>query len=617
VADDGVNLAAVWVAATEELANETLSPQQQAWLRLTRPLALVNDTAFIAAPNPFTRDAIESRLRPAITEALSRRLGRSIQLAVAVQPSDEADQVAAEWPEVPVPAMPEPAGTEFDAARPGSPMTPVDGAVPRLRTDPAPEQEAAAVSPAPKEYRSAQQPQLTGMLPPPLPGLDIPDAPRRTPAPRPRSDAEYDGGPPLDPARAPGGPARPDDAPPRATAPRGARDGGPDGHRPDGPGRYAPRESGPAMADTDRPDPVVPRPGPGIREFGATRTDTVSRLNPKYTFETFVIGSSNRFAHAAAIAVAESPAKAYNPLFVYGGSGLGKTHLLHAIGHYAASLGNVRSVRYVSTEEFTNDFINSLRDDKMQAFQRRYRDADILLIDDIQFLERAERTQEEFFHTFNTLHNANKQIVITSDRSPKQLSTLEERLRTRFEWGLLADIQPPDLETRIAILQKKAAHERLSAPPDVLEFIASRIQNSIRELEGALIRVTAFASLNRAVVDLGLAEEVLRDLIPDGAGTEISSEQIMELTAEYFGVSIDDLRGHSRSRVLVNARQVAMYLCRELTDLSLPRIGQAFGGRDHTTVMHADRKIRRQMAERRTLYNQIAELTNRIKQQEQ
>jgi chromosomal replication initiator protein len=352
--------------------------------------------------------------------------------------------------------------------------------------------------------------------------------------------------------------------------------------------------------------------GPSTNPRGAGNDG--NRLNPKYMFETFVIGSSNRFAHAASVAVAESPAKAYNPLFIYGSSGLGKTHLLHAIGHYATTLGHARSVRYVSTEEFTNDFINSLRDDKTQAFQRRYRDVDILLIDDIQFLESRERTQEEFFHTFNTLHNANKQIVISSDRSPRQLATLEDRMRTRFEWGLLADIQPPDLETRIAILQKKAAQERMYAPDDVLEFIASRVSNSIRELEGALIRVTAFASLTRSTVQLSLAEEVLRDFMPDGAGPEITADQIMASTSEYFGVSLDDLRGHSRSRVLVNARQVAMYLCRELTDLSLPRIGQAFGGRDHTTVMHADRKIRQHMAERRSLYNQIAELTNRIKQ---
>jgi chromosomal replication initiator protein len=382
----------------------------------------------------------------------------------------------------------------------------------------------------------------------------------------------------------------------------------------------APRHGG-GLLSAGQPAGVRDEPprglGPGTgRHIPGTTTPNAggSRLNPKYTFETFVIGSSNRFAHAASVAVAESPAKAYNPLFIYGGSGLGKTHLLHAIGQYATQLGNARSVRYVSTEEFTNDFINSLRDDKTQAFQRRYRDVDILLIDDIQFLENRERTQEEFFHTFNTLHNANKQLVITSDRSPRQLATLEDRLRTRFEWGLLADIQPPDLETRIAILQKKAAQEKLFAPPDVQEFIASRIASSIRELEGALIRVTAFANLTRSPVELSLAEEVLRDFIPDGSGPEITADQIMASTADYFGVSLEDLRGHSRSRVLVNARQVAMYLCRELTDLSLPRIGQAFGGRDHTTVMHADRKIRQQMAERRSLYNQIAELTNRIKQ---
>jgi chromosomal replication initiator protein len=354
---------------------------------------------------------------------------------------------------------------------------------------------------------------------------------------------------------------------------------------------------------------------PAPMPMTAPQTDaTGPRLNPKYRFETFVIGSSNRFAHAAAVAVAESPAKAYNPLFIYGGSGLGKTHLLHAIGHYAKELGHAQRVRYVSTEEFTNDYINSVRDNRGHDFQRRNREVDILLIDDIQFLEKKERTQEEFFHTFNALHNANKQIVISSDRSPKALATLEDRLRTRFEWGLLADIQPPDLETRIAILQKKAAQERLHAPGEVLEFIASKVSNSIRELEGALIRVTAYANLSRSAVTLPIAEEVLRDFIPDDEAPEITAEQIMSSTSDYFGVSLEDLRGHSRSRVLVNARQVAMYLCRELTDLSLPRIGQAFGGRDHTTVMHADRKIRQQMAERRSLYNQIAELTNRIKQ---
>jgi chromosomal replication initiator protein len=346
---------------------------------------------------------------------------------------------------------------------------------------------------------------------------------------------------------------------------------------------------------------------------GSVRSEEPSQLNPRYIFETFVIGASNRFAHAAAVAVAEAPAKAYNPLFIYGDSGLGKTHLLHAIGAYAKELyGNVR-VRYVSSEEFTNDFINSIRDDKASAFQRRYRDLDILLVDDIQFLENKERTQEEFFHTFNTLYNANKQIVISSDRPPKQLTTLEDRLRSRFEWGLITDIQPPELETRIAILRKKAAQDKLNAPDDVLEFIASKISTNIRELEGALIRVTAFASLNRQPVDMGLAEIVLRDLIPSDSTPEITAPTIMAATASYFSLTIDDLCGTSRSRVLVNARQIAMYLCRELTELSLPKIGQTFGGRDHTTVMHADRKIRQLMAERRSIYNQVTELTNRIK----
>jgi len=355
-------------------------------------------------------------------------------------------------------------------------------------------------------------------------------------------------------------------------------------------------------------------PGTG-REPGARKESEPTRLNPRYLFETFVIGSSNRFAHAAAVAVAEAPAKAYNPLFIYGDSGLGKTHLLHAIGHYGMSLYAGVRVRYVSSEEFTNDFINSIRDGRADGFRRRYRDVDILLVDDIQFLENKEQTQEEFFHTFNTLHNANKQIVISSDRPPQQLVTLEDRLRNRFHWGLITDVQPPELETRIAILRKKAAQERLAAPPEVLEFIASKISTNIRELEGALIRVTAFASLNRQGVDLALAEIVLKDLIPDNSQPEITAATIMAQTSAYFGQSMEELCGSSRSRVLVNARQIAMYLCRELTDLSLPKIGQQFGGRDHTTVMHADKKIRQLMAERRSVYNQVTELTNRIKSQ--
>jgi len=375
------------------------------------------------------------------------------------------------------------------------------------------------------------------------------------------------------------------------------------------------------LADLPEPAIVVelPRPGTGRENQSDIRSSTTepssSQLNERYTFETFVTGESNRFARAAAIAVAEAPAKAYNPLFIYGDSGLGKTHLLHAIGAYSRELfPNIR-VRYVSSEEFTNDFINSIRDDKATSFQRRYRDLDVLLIDDIQFLENKERTQEEFFHTFNTLHNAKKQIVISSDRSPKQLTTLEDRLRSRFAWGFTIDVQPPELETRIAILRKKAAQDRLNAPDDVLEYIASKISTNIRELEGALIRVTAFASLNRQSVDMGLAEIVLKDLMPNETNLEITAATIMAQTAAFFKLTLEDLCGTSRSRALVEARQIAMYLCRELTDLSLPKIGQTFGGRDHTTVMHADRKIRELMAERRALYNHVNEITTKIKQQ--
>ena len=540
-----IDLAAVWSAATLELDESISSQQQRAYLRMTQLRAIIDDTALLAVPDAYTRDQIELRLRPAITEAISRHVGRRIQVAVTIR------------------------------------------------------------TPEPHGHNALTAPTITvAMVPVPKPKPAVPPA----------DEPEPDRAPTLFDA------PRPDSGPDPRT-----RDGaiGDEATRRDGARPDHIRFDRARVNARDLDDPPVGRPGTGGSSHIAMHhreerprmpVDGGNRLNPKYTFETFVIGSSNRFAHAAAVAVSESPAKAYNPLFIYGGSGLGKTHLLHAIGHYATSLGNARSVRYVSTEEFTNDFINSLRDDKTSAFQRRYRDVDILLIDDIQFLENRERTQEEFFNTFNTLHNTNKQIVITSDRSPKQLSTLEDRLRTRFEWGLLADIQPPDVETRIAILKKKTGREGLSTPDEVLEFIASRIANSIRELEGALIRVQAFASLNRAPIDLALAEEVLRDFIPDGSAPEITADQIMEATSEYFGVSVDDLRGQSRSRVLVNARQVAMYLCRELTDLSLPRIGQAFGGRDHTTVMHADRKIRQQMAERRSLYNQIAELTNRIKQ---
>jgi chromosomal replication initiator protein len=500
-----------------------------------------------------------------ITHALSREFGRSIQLAVTVDPATANTGNSA----------PREATMPPPGAGPADRGMPEDLHVPRGLHPP--EDLGAPGGPASYPDHGYQ----------PQPGQDRITAP----------------GSPLPPGHLIGsaltGPAIADSPP--ATG----RDIG--GSRGEPPLGGIPRRDGGRIGDEPHrgaglPAPGVPRPAQ-------------ARLNPKYTFETFVIGSSNRFAHAAAVAVAEAPAKAYNPLFIYGDSGLGKTHLLHAIGHYTQSLYQGVRVRYVSSEEFTNDFINMIRDGKQDGFRRRYRDVDVLLVDDIQFLENKEGTQEEFFHTFNTLHNASKQIVISSDRAPKRLVTLEDRLRSRFEWGLLTDVQPPELETRIAILRKKAVQEGLNAPPEALEYIASRISTNIRELEGALIRVTAFASLNRQTVDLQLAEIVLKDLIPEAQGPEITATAIMGQTASYFGMSIDDLCGTSRSRVLVTARQIAMYLCRELTDLSLPKIGQQFGGRDHTTVMHAERKIRSLMAERRSIYNQVTELTNRIKQQ--
>jgi len=471
--DEKTELLGVWERARARFdEDETLRPQQKAWLNLTRPLGIVEDTALIAAPNEFVREYLDSKLRPYLAVVLGEELGYDIQIAVTVQAPDE---------------------TALDEA-----------------DDEEDDEDVFAIEEPTDDWLSR-------------------------------------------------------------------------------------------------------RPAQASAAAKLQAQDRDARLNPKYTFDTFVIGASNRFTHAAAVAVAEAPAKAYNPLFIYGDSGLGKTHLLHAIGHYAQRLLPGLRTRYVSSEEFTNDFINSVRDDKMQAFQTRYRSVDLLLIDDIQFLERAERTQEEFFHTFNTLHNANKQIVISSDKAPRQLSSLEDRLRTRFEWGLISDVQAPDLETRIAILRKKAAQEGMNLPPEVLEFIASRIQSNIRELEGALIRVTAFASLSKQAVDISLTETVLKDLVGELDAPEITAATIMAITAEYFALSIDDLTGTSRSRALVGARQMAMYLCRELTDLSLPRIGEKFGGRDHTTVMHAERKIKTQMAEKLTVYNQIAELTSRIK----
>jgi chromosomal replication initiator protein len=498
VADDLADLADVWHRAINQLDDPSVRPHQRAWLSLTRPIGLLEDTALLAAPNTYAKDYLENNLRPLITATLSEALGRDINVAVTIQPMEPGER-----PSAAVEAEPETDEAEVDSY---------------------------------DRFSDNLDERVDALM----------DG---------RIDGRLDGG---------------------ATVPARGMYGG------------------------------VPTPA-------MVRIDHEARLNPKYTFETFVPGSSNRFAHAAAVAVAEAPAKAYNPLFIYGESGLGKTHLLHAIGTYGRRLEPTMRVRYVSSEEFTNDFINSVRVNDVQSFQRRYRDVDLLLIDDIQFLERAEQTQEAFFHTFNTLQLANKQIVISCDRKPEQLSGLQNRLVTRFKSGLITDVQAPDLELRIAILRKKAAKDGMTLQPGVMEFIASRIQSNIRELEGALIRVVAFGSLNKQDIDLKLAEIVLKDLISESDRPDITASTIMAVTAEYFGITLEDLTGSSRTRVLVSARQIAMYLCRELTELSLPKIGQTFGGRDHTTVMHAERKIRSLMTERRNVYNQITELTSRIR----
>jgi chromosomal replication initiator protein len=356
---------------------------------------------------------------------------------------------------------------------------------------------------------------------------------------------------------------------------------------------------------------------PAARELNAPPRParSLDGLNPKYTFDSFVIGSSNRFAHAAALAVAEAPAQAYNPLFIYGGTGLGKTHLLQAVAAYVTEHTGDLSARYVTSETFMNDFINSLRDKRIEGFKQRYRHYDVLLIDDIQFFEHKERIQEEFFHTFNSLYEARRQIVISSDRPPRAIATLESRLRSRFEWGLITDIQPPDLETRIAILRKKVKTDAIHVPDtQVLTFIASRISTNIRELEGALTRVVAFSSLTGRPMTVELAQEVLKDVFPQGEIPEISVEQIQRTVVDRFGMSMQELTGDRRSQQIVYPRQVAMYLCRELTDSSLPKIGKQFGGRDHTTVIHATSKIAKLIREDRNVYELVQELTARIKQ---
>ncbi|MGI5456275.1 chromosomal replication initiator protein DnaA [Streptomyces sp. CA-249302] len=671
MADVPADLAAVWPRVLEQLLGEGrgqgVETKDEHWIRRCQPLALVADTALLAVPNEFAKGVLEGRLAPIVSETLSRECGRPIRIAITV------DDSAGEPPAPPAP----PSRPQSRYEEPELPSGQYDGQsqYENQRQDQYENQRQGSYeNQGPYEgygrHRADDQRPGRGEQLPGGPGDQLPpprtdQLPTARPAyqrpepgawPRPSQD-EYSwqqqrlGFPERDPYASPSqdsyGPPQDSYQPPvqdsysppsqdyRPQSMERPPYDGPrrdyeqsrsdyDQGRSDYEQRDARREShepgsghvhrggpvGSNLPTGGAPGPLAAKPAPASGPGEPT-----ARLNPKYLFDTFVIGASNRFAHAAAVAVAEAPAKAYNPLFIYGESGLGKTHLLHAIGHYARSLYPGTRVRYVSSEEFTNEFINSIRDGKGDSFRKRYREMDILLVDDIQFLADKESTQEEFFHTFNTLHNANKQIVLSSDRPPKQLVTLEDRLRNRFEWGLITDVQPPELETRIAILRKKAVQEQLNAPPEVLEFIASRISRNIRELEGALIRVTAFASLNRQPVDLGLTEIVLKDLIPGGedSAPEITSTAIMSATADYFGLTVEDLCGTSRGRALVTARQIAMYLCRELTDLSLPKIGALFGGRDHTTVMHADRKIRNLMAERRSIYNQVTELTNRIK----
>jgi len=363
-----------------------------------------------------------------------------------------------------------------------------------------------------------------------------------------------------------------------------------------------------AQVDDDRPAPAAPARVTGVSDPAASQL-----LDPRYTFETFVIASSNRFAHAAAQSVAESPARSYNPLFIYGDAGLGKTHLLHAIGNYVLENFSGRNVRYVTTETYMNEFVDAIRHSSTTAFKRRYRECDVLLIDDVQFMERKESLQEEFFHTFNSLYGASKQIVLTSDRPPKSIATLEDRLRSRFLSGLITEVQPPELETRLAILQTKAEHERVAVPDDVLEFIATHVKENIRELEGALIRVTAFASLNHQPMSRELAEVVLSDIVSADQPRRITPQVILDATSETFGFSVEELCGPNRRRPLVTARQVSMYVFRELTDFSYPAIGREFGGRDHSTVMHAVEKIAGLMKERQQIYNQVTDLIVRIK----
>ncbi|WP_122938844.1 chromosomal replication initiator protein DnaA [Brachybacterium sp. EE-P12] len=552
------NADAIWESTLGILRrDDTVSQRVMALLTLSRLMAVVADTALVAVPSTSAKELIENRIASSLKAALCEATGTDLRFAVTV---DESLLLEGDEPD-PVPAPPLTSRSADRSAHP------VDNDVDSLRGD---------VHNAP--FRRG-------------PGSVLPSSGQAGRAALPSSSSPEP------------------DTPSTGRFLSRIEEDVFRGSAADDPSAYA----GLSGASAPSPGPAPRRPAPA----GGGTLGEDSRLNSKYTFDTFVIGSSNRFAQAAASAVAETPAKAYNPLFIYGGSGLGKTHLLHAVGHYAQSLYPDVVVRYVNSEEFTNEFINSVQSGqfgKAQEFQRRYRDIDILLIDDIQFLQRAPETMEAFFHTFNTLYNSDKQIVITSDLPPKELGGFEDRMRSRFEMGLMTDVQPPDLETRIAILRKKVAQENTGeVPHDVLEYIASHIATNIRELEGALIRVQALHSLSRQPMDVTLAESVLKDLLSHDDGAQITASTIIAQTATYFGLSVEEIVGTGRSRRLVSARQIGMYLCRELTDMPLIRIGEEFGGRDHTTVMHANKKISELMKERRAIFNQVTELTARIK----
>ena len=564
------------------------SHSQRAYLQIATPVTLVNGYVLISVPHEAAKATIENDLGPYIVRILNHYLGKSCSLAVSISAPQDDD-----W---------DPSHSPAQASRNYEPRY-------TSRYDPRDDTSSQSREAAPRNAASSR----------PGSASSRPATPTET-----ESDSQS-----------------PQDTPRTPRSSRGSRSRAP--HNSDElqfefpPHNYSSEHNGQeqsrsahrgaasldelaqayqqqqaqqaAATETGQPDAARRL----HREAPAHDPNREESLNPKYTFENFVIGSSNRFANGAAVAVAENPARAYNPLFIWGGSGLGKTHLLHAAGNYAQVLQPKLRVKYVSSEEFTNDYINSLRDDRQESFKRRYRNLDILMVDDIQFLEGKESTQEEFFHTFNALHQANKQIILSSDRPPKQLTTLEDRLRTRFEGGLITDVQPPDLETRIAILMKKASTDDTRVDREVLGFIASQFESSIRELEGALIRVSAYSSLINEPINMELAEIALHDILPDSANLEITMSTIMEVTAEYFDIEFKALTGAGKTRAVAHARQLAMYLCRELTDNSLPKIGEAFGGKDHTTVMYADRKIRKEMTEKRDTYDEIQQLTQIIK----